>query len=117
MHTKQSGGKHSPMARRLRLIRLAMEETNSSRWAKRIGWSVPQLSNYENGVLISRDAAIKMANNIDGLTTDYILRDKRDGLTLEFLRRLEKAEAALAEEEGPKVVEMKKNPKSTRDKG
>lgn len=96
MHTKQTGGKFSPMATRLRLIRLAEGETNSSRWAKRMGWTLPQLSNYENGVLISRDAAIQMANRVPGLTTDYILRGVMDGLTVSLRKRLEEAEAAEA---------------------
>jgi len=94
MHTKQSGGKFSPMAQRLRQIRLAEAETNSSRWAKRMGWTLPQLSNYENGVLISRDAAIQMANRVPGLTTDYILRGVTDGLTVDLRRRLEEVEIA-----------------------
>src|SRR5882724_11716791 len=81
MHTKEIGGRESAGAKRLRLIRIAEGETNSSRWAKRLGWTLPQLSNYENGVTISRNAAIQMANRIDGLTTDQ-------------KRRLEEAEAA-----------------------
>lgn len=92
MHTKQTGGKFSPMAQRLRLIRLAHSETNSSKWAKRMGWTLPQLSNYENGVRISLNAAIQMADRIPGLTTDYILRGVMDGLTVDLQRRLEEAE-------------------------
>lgn len=94
MHIKQSGGKFSPMATRLRLIRMAEGETNSSRWAKRMGWTLPQLSNYENGVIISRDAAIRMANTVPGLTTDYILRGVMDGMTVDLRRRIEAIEAA-----------------------
>lgn len=94
MHTKESGGRESPGARRLRLIRLAEGETNSSRWAKRLGWTLPQLSNYENGVMISRNAAIQMANRIPGLTTDYILRGVMDGMTVDLRRRIEEAEEA-----------------------
>src|SRR5882724_3642569 len=94
MHTKEIGGRESAGAKRLRLIRIAEGETNSSRWAKRLGWTLPQLSNYENGVTISRNAAIQMANRIDGLTTDYILRGVTNGLTIDLKRRLEEAEAA-----------------------
>ncbi len=93
-HTKETGGRQSPMAIRMRLIRLAEGETNSSKWAARMGWSQPQLSNYENGVRISLTAAIQMANRVPGLTTDYILRDIKDGLTVSLRRRLEEAEAA-----------------------
>lgn len=99
MHTKQTGGKFSPMARRLRLIRLAEGEDNSSRWAKRMGWTLPQLSNYENGVIISRDACIQMANRVPGLTTDYILRGVLEGMSVDLRRRIERAEAAEDAEE------------------
>lgn len=94
MHTKQSGGKFSPMSRRLRLVRVAEGEENSSRWAKKMGWTLPQLSNYENGVLISRDAAIRMANRVPGLTTDYILRGVFEGMSVDLRRRIEQAEEA-----------------------
>lgn len=94
MHTKAQGGRDSAGARRLRLIRIAEGETNSSRWAKRLGWTLPQLSNYENGVTISRNAAIQMANRVPGLTTDYILRGVMDGMTVDLRRRLEEAETA-----------------------
>lgn len=59
-----------------------------------MGWTLPQLSNYENGVVISRDAAIRMANRIPGLTTDYILRAVMDGMSVDLRRRLEEAEEA-----------------------
>jgi hypothetical protein len=98
-HTKETGGRKSPMAVRLRLIRLAEGETNSSRWAHRMGWTQPALSNYENGVMISRDAAIRMANRVPGLTTDYILRGIVDGLSVSLRRRLEEAEAVERAEE------------------
>lgn len=94
MHTKETGGRESPVAVRLRLIRMAEGEANALRWAKRMGWSAPQLSNYENGVMISRDAAIKMANMVPGLTTDYILRGKLEGMSVDFRKRLEEAQAA-----------------------
>src|SRR5258707_3858831 len=92
MHTKETGGRESPGAKRLRLIRLAEGETNSSRWAKRMGWSQPQLSNYENGVRILLNAAIQMANRVPGLTTDDILRAVMDRPTVSLRGRLEGAE-------------------------
>lgn len=57
-----------------------------------MGWTLPQLSNYENGVMISRDAAIQMANRVPGLTTDYILRGVPDGMPAILRRRLEEVE-------------------------
>ena len=59
-----------------------------------MGWTLPQLSNYENGVRISLNAAIQMADRVPGLTTDYILRGVMDGMTVDLRRRLEEVEAA-----------------------
>lgn len=97
---------------------MAEGEDNSTRWAKRMGWTVPQLSNYENGVMISRDAAIRMAEEVAGLTTDYILRGKTEGMTLDLRKRLEQAEAAEAASEAAADDEpdTDKNKKSSRRK-
>lgn len=92
MHTKETGGRESEGARRLRLIRLAEGVTNSTVWAKRMGWTPPQLSNYENGVRISLNAAIRMADRVPGLTTDYILRGKMEGMSVDLRERIERAE-------------------------
>ncbi len=91
---RETGGRESPGARRLRLIRMAHGDKPAV-WAQRIGLTVTQLSNFENGYPISKNAAITMANRIPGLTTDYILRGVDAGLTVELLRRLERAEKEL----------------------
>jgi transcriptional regulator with XRE-family HTH domain len=67
---RDSAGKDSATSKRLRLLRKAEGDDSSSAWAERMGLTQPQLSNYENGIPLSRDAAIKMAEHVPGLTTD-----------------------------------------------
>jgi transcriptional regulator with XRE-family HTH domain len=96
MHTKESGGRASPGALRLRLLRKAEGGDNSSTWARRMGMTLPQLSNYENGVPLSRNAAIEMVKRIPGLTMDWLFMGRDGGLSVDLRRRLE---AAAAEDE------------------
>ena len=90
---RETGGRESAGARRLRLIRMAEGGDKPAVWANRVGLTVTALSNYENGIPISKTAAIRMANVIQGLTTDYILRGVENGLSVDFQRRLREAEA------------------------
>lgn len=94
------GGRDGANAMRLRLIRMAAGGDKPGVWAPRVGMTVTQLSNYENGIPISKNAAITMANRIPGLTTDYILRGVEDGLSVAFQRRLREAEQALKKGKG-----------------
>jgi transcriptional regulator with XRE-family HTH domain len=91
MHKKESGGRDSPCAQRLRLLRKAEGGENSSRWAARMGMTLPQLSNYENGVPLSRNAAITMAKRVPGLTTDWLFMGREEGLSVDLRRRLRAA--------------------------
>jgi hypothetical protein len=49
-------GRDEAIANRLRLLREAEGENNSSAWARRMGMGVQQYSNYENGFPLPRDA-------------------------------------------------------------
>jgi hypothetical protein len=100
MHQKDYGGRESPGARRLRLLRRAEGGDNSSTWARRMGMTLPQLSNYENGVPLSRNAAITMARKVPGLTTDWLFLGREEGLSVDLRRRLR--DAAEAESEASK---------------
>jgi len=50
-----------------------------------------QLSNYENGIPLSRDAAIKLATRVPGLTTDWLFMGREAGLSVDLRRRLREA--------------------------
>lgn len=95
MHTKESGGRQSPTAKRLRLLRVAEGGDNSSRWAARMGLTLPQLSNFENGVPLSKVAAIAMATKVPGLTTDWLFMGREEGLSVDLRRRLQEAQEAM----------------------
>ena len=100
MEREETGGKHSPIARRLRVLRKAEGDPRPVVWAHRVGWSISQLSNYESGVPLSKKSAIGLATLIPGLTTDWLFLGREQGLSVDMLRRLESAEAELRVEEG-----------------
>lgn len=95
MHQKQAGGRDSPVAKRLRLLRIAEGGDNSTVWSRRVGMTLPQLSNYENGVMLSRDAAIRLATRVPGLTTDWLWLGREEGLSVDLRRRLQDAAKAM----------------------
>jgi hypothetical protein len=65
-----------------------------------MGMTLPQLSNFENGVPLSRNAAILLATRVPGLTTDWLWLGRLEGLSVDLRRRLEEAEQKLPDEEG-----------------
>lgn len=81
----------SPGSQRLRWVRLAEGYENSALFAARVGLSATAYSQYENGVRLSLDAAIKIANRVPGLTTDYLVRAREEGMPAELRMRIEKA--------------------------
>jgi hypothetical protein len=49
-----------------------------------MGIGQSQLSNYQNGIPISKAAAIQIADRVPGLTTDFLLRGRLEGLTVDL---------------------------------
>jgi transcriptional regulator with XRE-family HTH domain len=95
----------SPGSQRLRWVRLAEGFDNSAQFASHVGLGTTAYSQYENGVRLSLDAAIKIANRVPGLTTDFLVRGREEGMPAELRRRIEavreREEAELAPEEPP----------------
>lgn len=89
----------SPGSQRLRWVRLAEGVENSAAFAKRVGIGPTTYSQYENGIRLSLDAAIKIANKIPGLTTDYLLRAREEGMPPELRNRIEAVKLKEEEEE------------------
>jgi hypothetical protein len=56
-----------------------------------MGLTLPQLSNFENGVPLSKNAAIGMAKRIPGLTTDWLFMGREEGLSVQLRQRLREA--------------------------
>lgn len=79
----------SPGSQRLRWVRLAEGFENSAHFASRVGLGATAYSQYENGVRLSLDAAIKIADRVPGLTTDFLVRGREEGMPAELRRRIE----------------------------
>jgi transcriptional regulator with XRE-family HTH domain len=105
MHTKDPEGRNSPTAKRLRALRKAEGGDNSTAWAKRMGMSLPQLSNFEGGVPLARNPAINMAKRIPGLTTDWLFLGREEGLPVDLRRRLRDAAKKVDEEDAEDIKE------------
>lgn len=94
MHRKL-GGREDQGARRLRQLRKAEGGESSTAWAKRMGMTLPQLSNYENGVPLSRNAAIVLVHRVPGLTTDWLFLGREEGLSFDLRQRLRAAKTVV----------------------
>lgn len=81
----------SPESQRLRWVRLAEGYENSALYAARVGIGATTYSQYENGVRLSRDSAEKIANRVPGLTTDFLIRGREEGMPAELRQRIERA--------------------------
>jgi transcriptional regulator with XRE-family HTH domain len=103
-----NGGRNSMMAKRLRWVRAAEGVKTSTEWAKRIGWSPSQLSNYENGVRLSFDAAITLVSKVPGLSIDWLVFGNEMGMSLDLRARV-LAEAE--KERKPAAVKQQAKPR------
>jgi transcriptional regulator with XRE-family HTH domain len=88
LERRQAGGRNSAEATRLRWLRAAEGNLSSTDFASRVGWSLSQLSNYENGIRLSRDAAIQLKEKVEGLTIDWLWFGAEEGLSPSLRRRL-----------------------------
>lgn len=102
----------APESQRLRWVRLAERIEKSEIFARRVGIGTTTYSQYENGVRLSRDAAVMIANRVPGLTTDYLLRGSEEGLSVDLRRRIEAAREKEQADEG-----AAKEAASTRGRG
>lgn len=64
-------------------------------FAKRVGWSPTQLSNYESGERrVPRDAALQLLRAIPGFDPVWLWTGEERGLSFDLRRRIEEARAA-----------------------
>src|SRR5689334_565895 len=75
----------SPGSQRLRWVRLA-EGFDKGQFAQHVGVGITAYSQYDNGIRLSLDAAIKIADKVPGLTVDY-LGSRLIRSTIQELRR------------------------------
>lgn len=95
MATRESGGKNSPTAVRLRLLRTAIFAENTTAFAARVGISTQRLNNMENGFPLSLDVAKKIRATVPGVTTDWLFFADERALPVEMLTRLRTAASQL----------------------
>jgi transcriptional regulator with XRE-family HTH domain len=83
-------------ARRMRQLRRAEGfGENAAAFAKRVGWTPTQLSNYENGLRrVPRDAALQLLKVIPGFDPLWLWLGEKRALSFDLRRRLEEVEAA-----------------------
>jgi transcriptional regulator with XRE-family HTH domain len=89
--TKETGGKNSATARRLRQLRKAEGYTLASAFAAHLGITAPRLSNFEAGLPLSIDAAKKIVAKVPGMSLDWLYFGKEDALPLALRQRLASA--------------------------
>jgi transcriptional regulator with XRE-family HTH domain len=78
----RAGESMEEIGERIRDLRMAMGYTNASLFAKWVGWTPQQLSNYERG---TKRPEVTMATTLcikTGVTLDWIFRGERSGLPL-----------------------------------
>lgn len=88
MAIKQTGGKHHPVAQRLRLLRMAVFHENTTAFAARLGIGVARLSNIENGFTLSLDVANRIRAVTPGITLDWLYHGDERALPLDLVQRL-----------------------------
>lgn len=91
-----------PVARRLRILRhhvVGSEHGSQARFAAQVGIEYRSWNNYESGWPLPRDAAIRLAKSINGLTLDWIYLGRDNTLPMSLYRDLAAAEKAVTLEE------------------
>lgn len=86
----------------MRLLRRAEGFAESAQaFAKHVGWSPTQLSNYESGDRrVPRDAALQLLKRVPGFDLAWLWTGEERGLSFDLRRRIEEARAAEAAENG-----------------
>ena len=100
MAIKAKGEKWAPHAIRLRVLRIALFNENSSKFARRLSVGVQRISNMENGYPLSIDIANRIRQLVLGITLDWLFHGDERAVPLEVLMKL-RAEAEKAEHQSP----------------
>lgn len=91
MTKPESGGKASPTARRIRLLREAEQYPTATAFATKLGITVSRLSNLENGYPLSHDVADRLVRAVPGMSLDWLYYGKEDALPVALRQRLQEA--------------------------
>ena len=92
----KSEGPNSPLARRMRRLREALGYKVATKFAVDfVGVSPTRWNNFERGRQpLSRSVAEMLVRKVPGLTSDWLLYGKPDGLSVQLYRQLEEGDTA-----------------------
>jgi hypothetical protein len=88
MAIRQQGGKRSPVARRLRLLRSSLFGEDCTQFARRVGISTQRMNNFENGYPLSIEAANRICAVVPGMSLDWLYRGDERALPMVMLDKL-----------------------------
>jgi hypothetical protein len=88
MAIRQRSGKNHPTAQRLRLLRDAIFNENSSAFARRLGISVQRMGNFENGYQLSLEVADRIRAAVPGMSLDWLYYGDERALPMVLVQRL-----------------------------
>jgi transcriptional regulator with XRE-family HTH domain len=88
-------------ARRLKTLRHWTGCGSQTQFAEKYGFTPAQWNNFERGYPLSKEAAIRLVEQIQGLTLDWLHLGRADGLPGILRAELEEAEKIAARETSP----------------
>lgn len=100
MAVREKGGKWAPHAVRLRVLRCAIFNEATGKFADRVGASPQRYGNMENGFPLSLPVANKIRLLVPGVTLDWLYHGEERGVPIEVLMQL-REEAQKPEHQAP----------------
>jgi hypothetical protein len=88
MAIRQRGGRHHPVAQRLRLLRTAIFNEHSAAFGRRLGISTQRMNNFENGYPLSLVVANRIRAVAPGITLDWLYHGDERALPMDLVQRL-----------------------------
>lgn len=82
----------SPVSERLIALRIALGFETQTAFAKRYGFATTQYNNFENGKPLPATAAIRLVQQIHGLSLDWLYLGNTSAMASGLLRKIEQAE-------------------------
>jgi hypothetical protein len=82
------------VAGRLRLLRTLISGDDQTAFAASLGIGIKRWNNFERGYPLSKEIAILLARSFPGLTLDWLLLGRADGMPLRLQRELEEVSRA-----------------------
>lgn len=77
------------VASRLRRLVAIEAGGNSALFARRLDLSAQRWNNFERGLPLSRQVAVKLVLTVPGLTLDWLYLGRTEGLSVQLAQRLE----------------------------